>query len=487
MQRGKSIKNISEIEEYTADDSILLSTYARVLKLFNLWGISRMLSNVKERGIPAIQLFQALVVFPFLNIENIYNLFLSKMGSQVVGCKNTYYRFLHNEWIPWRKILYAFTRQFLKRAKEQDTEQSTSPICLIIDDTTLEKTGKKIENIGKVFDHTVMRYILGFKGLFAGLWDGKSFIPVDFSFHHEPGKKGKRGLKTHELEDQSSYERSSRSPGYQRAQEVKTDKISRAIQMIKQALRLCADVDYILADSWFMSKDFIKAIRTSTKKNKRCPHILGMFKMRRNVLYNGKEKNLRQLPHLLRSKQRNCKTHNCMYIPIQVDYKGIELTIFLIRMKGQQSWKALATTDNKLSFTKAMKTYAIRWAIEVFFKDMKQYLQLGKCQSQNFNAHIAHTTLSCIQFIILAFAKRIDDYESIGGIFEHVKEFFIKEHLMQRLWQLMKHLYMQVLIHFGLDLSAFMHAVFHSQKVQSILDNLLLVCSSTKIQHNPIN
>ncbi|MBW6495883.1 MAG: hypothetical protein K0B16_15230, partial [Burkholderiaceae bacterium] len=27
-----------------------------------------------------------------------------------------------------------------------------------------------------------------------GFWDGKSFVPLDFSIHNEPGKTGKRGF-----------------------------------------------------------------------------------------------------------------------------------------------------------------------------------------------------------------------------------------------------------------------------------------------------
>ena len=34
---------------------------------------------------------------------------------------------------------------------------------LIFDDTTLEKTGKKIEKIGKVHDHVDQKFVMGFK------------------------------------------------------------------------------------------------------------------------------------------------------------------------------------------------------------------------------------------------------------------------------------------------------------------------------------
>ena len=64
--------------------------------------------------------------------------------------------------------------------------------CVIFDDTTLEKTGRKLEHITKVFDHVRMNYVLGYKLLLCLFFDGKSSLPFDFSIHEELGKKGGR-------------------------------------------------------------------------------------------------------------------------------------------------------------------------------------------------------------------------------------------------------------------------------------------------------
>jgi hypothetical protein len=45
--------------------------------------------------------------------------------------------------------------------------------CMVLDD--MEKTGKRIEKVSRVFDHVTT---LGFKLLLMGYWDGVSFIPV---------------------------------------------------------------------------------------------------------------------------------------------------------------------------------------------------------------------------------------------------------------------------------------------------------------------
>jgi len=50
-----------------------------------------------------------------------------------------------------------------------------------------------------------------------------------------------------------------------------------------------------------------------------------------------------------------------------------------------------------------MKKYANRWSIEVFFKESKQLLALGKEQSTSFNAQIASTSISLMTYTMLAF------------------------------------------------------------------------------------
>ncbi len=57
--------------------------------------------------------------------------------------------------------------------------------ALILDDTTVAKTGKNIERVGYVHDHVSQSFVLGYKILVAGYWDGVSFIPIDFSIHRE--------------------------------------------------------------------------------------------------------------------------------------------------------------------------------------------------------------------------------------------------------------------------------------------------------------
>jgi len=75
-------------------------------------------------------------------------------------------------------------------------------------------------------------------------------------------------------------------------------------------------------------------------------------------------------------------------------------------------------TNTALAFEQAYKIYSTRWSIEVFFKECKQNLGLGKCQSQYFDVQIAAKTLCTIQYNLLSIAKRFSDYETLGELFD---------------------------------------------------------------------
>ena len=57
----------------------------------------------------------------------------------------------------------------------------------------------------------------------------------------------------------------------------------------------------------------------------------------------------------------------------------------------------LLTTDLGLRFFEAYRIYSRRWSQEVIFKESKTLLGLDKCQSANFAAQIASTSLVALQ------------------------------------------------------------------------------------------
>ncbi|MBQ5403073.1 MAG: transposase [Bacteroidales bacterium] len=91
-----------------------------------------------------------------------------------------------------------------------------------------------------------------------------------------------------------------------------------------------------------------------------------------------------------------------------------------IRLTKKSKWRTIITTDVDLDFERAMEIYAMRWSIEVFFKECKQHLLLNSCQSVDFDAQIAEITFSFIRFNILSTILRKQKYDTMGGLFEEI-------------------------------------------------------------------
>ena len=59
------------------------------------------------------------------------------------------------------------------------------------------------------------------------------------------------------------------------------------------------------------------------------------------------------------------------------------------RDTSKENWAMFLTTDLSLSAEKILEIYALRWGIEVYFKESKQYLGFLKEQTKSFTSHIA--------------------------------------------------------------------------------------------------
>ena len=69
------------------------------------------------------------------------------------------------------------------------------------------------------------------------------------------------------------------------------------------------------------------------------------------------------------------------------------------------------------------------------FKESKGLLGLGKCQSANFAAQIASTSIVALQYNILSAVKRFMDYETIGELFRKATQDSHELTVCERIWQ----------------------------------------------------
>lgn len=121
-----------------------------------------------------------------------------------------------------------------------------------------------------------------------------------------------------------------------------------------------------------------------------------------------------------------------------------------------------------------MEIYQVRWTIEVFFKESKQHLGLGKCQSNDLDAHFTDVNVTMVQYVLLTLKKRFENYETKGALFRDSQEQMLELTLMHRLWGLFIEIATQFAGIFGIDTEELMEQLFQNEKVNKMLQKLFI-------------
>lgn len=429
MLQSKDITKIQEIEIFFKENWVQPEFFSKQLELFHFSKTSKIFSSFKKGGVPVWDILKLLLILPFANIPNIHALYNTKMAPKTKGEKDTNYRLLSNQNINWRNILLLFIKRYL-RLDSKFTTPINDTRCLIFDDTDIHKTGKAIEGVSKIHSHVSQKFIFGYKLLVAGYWNGSVFIPVDFSFHRENknNKINKYGLSKKEYKEQKKTKRVKGKPVISRFKELNRKKNEVIIQMFKRINQRKIKVDYILIDSWFTTISLIKKLQSVNEKI----HLIGMYKYNSKVIINGKERTIKQLRKSKSGIKRSRKT-GFFHMSYVGEIDGSLVKIFLTRKGKNGNWHTLISTDTSLSYNRMIKIYHIRWSIEVFFKEAKQLLGLGKSQSTNFDVQVAQMTITMIQYLLLSLRYRMEAYETINGLFKDIKQDYIEHKLNDRI------------------------------------------------------
>lgn len=434
MSQYKSSKVFSEINEFFTSQEKAVSKTMMVIKALKIPEIKFKTKSNWPNHYSRQELLLSMLLMPLFSIRNVAGYTKSVLYEYLQAGKDTLYRFKNESSISWRKVVDQINKRVIKRIEQSGTVDIELPRCLIIDDTDLKKNGVMIEHVSRVWSHTLHTAVLGFKGLFLGYWDSKTFLGLDFSLHKEEGKNKKypNGLSKKINKQQYKKNRADQSFGRQREDELHSDKISSAIAMIRSAVAKKINFEYVLMDSWFVCQKMIECVVDAGA------HVIGMCKMgTTKYTYNQKERSAKQILESLRKDWDNRRWDKHLHVYVaeaKVTYKGIPLKLFFCRNSKRGKWYLLATTNTRLGIRTVYQTYAIRWSIEVFFKEAKQYFQLAKCQSRDFDAQIADTSICMIQYNIFSLAKRFSNYETMGELFDNAKQFVMELTVCKRLW-----------------------------------------------------
>ena len=248
------------------------------------------------------------------------------------------------------------------------------------------------------------------------------------------------GLTPAERRKQFRKDRDKDSPGYERRSEADMSKTQSVIKMISRAVKRGLVFDYVLFDSWFFSKEILAHIESFRTKGIKLIAMGKMGKTKYRDCLSRKEMDAPTLrKHHKKQTKRNRK-YNASYIKVPVWYDNRRVNLFFVKLGSGGKWKVFITNDLEIGFNKLIETYQIRWSIEVFFKDGKQHLQLGKCQCNNFDSQIGATTLAMMQYMMLLLYKQMHYGNSLGSIFDllssQAEEENITRYLLEIFWEI---------------------------------------------------
>ena len=290
------------------------------------------------------------------------------------------------------------------------------------------------------------------------------------------------GLTAAERRRQFKKNRDKDSAGCERRKEADMSKTQSVLRMLSRTVKRGFEFEYVLFDSWFFSKEILARIESFRTKGIKLIAMVKMGKTLYRDCLSDQQIDASSLRKRYRNKVKRNRKFNARYIKVSVWYDSRRVNLFFVKLGTASKWRVFITNDLKIEFTRLMEIYHIRWSIEVFFKDSKQHLQLGKCQCNNFDSQIGMTTLTMMQYMMLLLYKRMHYGNSLGSIFDllskQADEENITRYLMDVFWEIVTSIG-KILKVDCMDL--FQEIITNNQRAEEIIQIFLPVFERKKV------
>jgi SRSO17 transposase len=320
----------------------------------------------------------------------------------------------------------------------------------VLDDSIQVRHGKKMPGVSSHFDHTSGRHVMGQQVLTLGLSSAKGFVPIDSELFVSATKA--QGL------HQPFHDGRSVVAKRYRVAQGQTKPLM-AGDMIRRAQRAGIEADYLLADAWFGTKTMIRLADEQL--------LTPILRMKKNTMkYRLTECQEGRLIHRdmdVKALYKSCVRCQWQKIPgqpyqakaldVELNLSGtqdeadqwVKVRLLFVRgvnqekaQAGKHDWAVFLTTDIGLEPQRILELYAMRWAIEVFFKEAKQYLGFLKEQSNHYAAYIASIHLTAIRFCMLVIAKSLHQANGISDMRNQLTANATSIDYATRLWQVFR-------------------------------------------------
>ena len=347
---------------------------------------------------PLNQVLCALLIWPLLKANSIH-CFCAELCQILSGKVSVLYDFLGRQDINWRGLSSELARLVFKRNEWGPRNQS----AFVVDDTSKARSGRRVQGTSSYYDHTESRTRKGHQMLQLGLVAEKGFLPLESQL-----VMGEKSAVDKPKDKPFKDQRSSAARDMNRAKQQNKHQLFR--QMLQRAIRAGFSALYVLADAWFGCKENILCCLDND--------LIGIFQMKRgNMTYRLNKKSY-TASQLYAKVQRQMKPINSkaryktaslvVSLNLQTDPKKPDHWVKVrlvfsapVREHSSDTWVVFLCTNVTLKDTKILEVYALRWSIEVYFKEIKQNLGFLKEQSGRYELAYASVHLSAIRYLLL--------------------------------------------------------------------------------------
>ena len=400
-QSGRRPRSYTPVSDALSQPFTFVDTeLAEGIQRHSLVGLLRAAISRQRRsdGEPLTNVLCALLVWPLMKVASLH-CFCAELCQILAGKVSVLYDFLGREDINWRGLSSEVARRVY-----QDNEMGPrSQRAFVVDDTSKARAGRKVEGTSCYFDHTQGRTLKGHQVLQLGLAGEKGFLPVEAQL-----VMGDKAAVDKPKDKPFHNQRSAAALDLLRARQDTKHQLFRS--MLQRALKAGWTAAHVLADAWFGCKENILCCLDND--------LVGIFQMKRGNMayqYQGHSCTAGQLyvkvQRRMRPKNRRARYKTAsitVSLNLQIDDRQpahwIEVRLVFsapVRASSADTWVVFLCTDVTLSDAKILAIYALRWSIEVYFKEIKQNLGFLKEQSGRYQLAYASVHLAALRYVLL--------------------------------------------------------------------------------------
>ena len=423
-------------------DSLVDNIFADLWKLVGMKTLLQRCGFHKRSGVDINAVLYCLTMWVWLKSNSVSLFARDSLRTFCAAGKDVLYKAMNREDWNWRALHLRIARKAL-----QHLAVPGSVIALVLDDTIKIRSGKKMPGVSSHFDHTTGRHVMGQQVLTLGLSCAQGFVPIDSELF--TGK-----TKVVDLVVPFKDGRSIAAQRHRAAVQQTKPEMARA--MIARAQRAGIEAQYLLADAWFGTKPMIAMaedalltaivrMKKNTMKYRHSLHLPDKVvckEMDVCALYQsavrGQWEKIAGQPYQSKTvvvdlNLNDPKDEVARWIKVRLLFvRGVPSTDKI--QPGKHDWCVFLSTDAQLDPQQMLELYAMRWAIEVYFKESKQHLGFLKEQARHYACYVASIHLTAIRFCLLVIAKQQHGASGVAQMRQQVVANATQIDFAARLW-----------------------------------------------------